>query len=169
MTTTLHATPYNRDATGFYFTDALDYENKATMHVDRYGNLVEEFEIQFIDGDDAQLFTACGINQANLNTWFDDIEFLQDYEKVNLYYLVAVVGYSLEQALNKIDEPSITEANLRDAAEALFDECWLHDVPENIRFYIDYGKFARDCEHGGDLCEFEYAGTTYTCTNSNAM
>ena len=169
MTTTLHATPYNRDATGFYFTDALDYENKATLLVDRYGNLVEEFEIQFIDGDDAQLFAACAINQANLNVWFDDIEFLQDYEKVNLYFLVAVAGYNLDQALNKLDEPSITEANLRDAAEEIFDECWLHDVPESIRFYIDYDKFARDCEMGGDLCEFEYAGTTYTCTNSNAM
>lgn len=167
--TILHATPYNIDAAGFYFTDALDYESKATMHVDHYGNLVEEFEIQFIDGDDAQLFEACGINQANLNTWFDDIEFLQDYEKVNLYYLVAVVGYNLDQVLNKLDEPSITDANLRDAAEELFDECWLHEVPENIRFYIDYDKFARDCEMGGDLVAFEYAGITYTCTNSNAM
>ena len=59
MMTTLHATPYNTDATGFYFTDALDYETKSTVHVDRYGNLVEEFEIQLIDGDDAQLFEAC--------------------------------------------------------------------------------------------------------------
>jgi hypothetical protein len=167
--TTLHATPYNIDATGFYFDSAMDYETKATTHVDRYGNLVEEFEIQFIDGDDAALFEVCGINQANLNTWFDDVEFLQNHEKVNLYYLVAVVGYNLDQALNKLDEPSVTEANLRDAAETLFDECWLHDVPESIRFYIDYDKFARDCAMGGDLCEFEYAGTTYTCTNSNAM
>lgn len=167
--TTLHATPYNRDAAGFYFTDALDYETKATMHVDRYGNLVEEFEIQFIDGDDAQLFEVCGINQANLNTWFDDIEFLQDFEKISLYYLVAVTGCNLEQALEKLGEPSIAEGYLRDAAEELFDECWLHSVPESIRFYIDYDKFARDCELGGDLCEFEYAGTTFTCTNSNAM
>ena len=92
---TLHATPYNRDATGFYFTDAHDYEVKSTVHVDRYGNLVEEFKIQFIDGDDAQLFEVCGINQANLNIWFDDIEFLQDHEKVNLYYLVGVaVSYT---------------------------------------------------------------------------
>lgn len=164
--TTLHATPYNRDAAGFYFTDMSDYQAKAKCHLDAYGNLVEEYEIQFIGGDDAELFKACGINQANLDTWFDDIEFLQDYEKVNLYYLVAVAGYNLDQALNKLDEPSIAEANLRDTAEALFDECWLHDVPESIRFYIDYEKFARDCAMGGDLCEFEYAGTTYTCTNA---
>lgn len=56
--TTLHATPYNIDALGFYFDNAIDYESKAATHVDRYGNLVEEFEIQFIDGDDAQLFEA---------------------------------------------------------------------------------------------------------------
>jgi antirestriction protein len=29
-------------------------------------------------------------------------------------------------------------------AENLFDECYLHDVPENLRYYIDYEKFARD-------------------------
>lgn len=169
MMTTLHATPYNRDATGFYFTDALDYEAKSTVHVDRNGNLVEEFEIQFIDGDDAQLFEACSINQANLNSWFDEIELLQDHEKVNLYYLVGVAGYLLDQALEKLDEPSIAEASLRNAAEELFDECWLSSVPENIHFYIDFDKFARDCELGGDMVEFEYNNKTYTCTNASAL
>lgn len=46
--TTLHATPYNIDATGFYFTDINEYETKATSLVDCCGNLVEEFEIQFM-------------------------------------------------------------------------------------------------------------------------
>ena len=167
--TILHATPYNRDAAGFYFTGALDYETKSTMQVDSFGNLVEEFEIQFIDGDDAQLFEVCGINQANINVWFDEIEFLQDYEKLSLYYLVGVAGYNLEQALLKIDEPTIYQGDLKDAAAELFDECYLHSIPENIQFYIDYENFARDCQSGGDLCEFEYADTTYTCTNSSAM
>lgn len=167
--TTLHATPYNRDASGFYFENATEYEAKATMHVDRFGNLVEEFEIQFIDGDDAELFEACGINQANLNVWFDDIEFLQDYEKASLFYLVGVAGYKLDQAIEKMNEPSIYQGDLLDAATVLFDECYLHTLPDNIKYYIDYEKFARDCELGGDMCEFEYAGTTYTCTNSNAI
>jgi len=29
-------------------------------------------------------------------------------------------------------------------AEQLFDELYAHDIPENIRFYIDYEKFAHD-------------------------
>ena len=167
--TTLHATPYNIDATGFYFTDSMDYETKACIHVDRYGNLVEEFEIQFIDGDAAELFEACGINQTNLNVWFDEIEFLQDFEKAGLYYLVGMAGYELNQALEKIDEPSIYQGELVEAASELFDECYLYTLPENLRYYIDYAKFSRDCEISGDMCEFEYAGINYTCTNSNAF
>lgn len=139
------------------------------MHFDCYGILVEEFEIQFIDGDDAQLFAACGINQSNLNIWFDDIDFLSDHEKVNLYYLVGVAGYSVDQALNKLDEPIITESDLKDAAEELFDECYLSSIPETVRFYIDYEKFAQDCALGGDMVEFEYNNRTYTCTNSSAI
>ena len=167
--TKLHATPYNIDAAGFYFTDINEYKTKAKSLVDRYGNLVEEFEIQFIDGDDVELFEACGINQVNLNQWFNEVEFLQHDEKVSLNYLVGVAGYSLDQALLKTDEPSLYQGNLLDAATELFDECWLPSVPESIRFYIDYDKFARDCQYGGDLTEFNYAGTTYTCTNANGL
>lgn len=71
--------------------------------------------------DDAALFEVCGINLANLNVWFDDVEFLQDHEKVSLYYLVGVAGYSLDQALEKLDEPSIYQGELKDAAAELFD------------------------------------------------
>lgn len=164
--TTLYANPYNLDAAGFYFENADEFTERAQNLTDRYGNVVEEFEVDFIDGDDAALFNACGINQANLNTWFDEIEALDDHEKVNLYYLLNVAGYTLSQAIEKLDEPSITQSSLRDAAEELFDECWLPSVPESIRYYIDYDKFARDCELGGDIAEFEYNNQTYTCTNA---
>ena len=167
--TTLCATPYNIDASFFYFDSIDEYDNKSKCHLDRYGNDVEEYEIQLIDSNDSDLFMACNINQANLNVWFDQIEVLQDHEKVSLYYLVAVAGYSLDQAMDKIDEPSIAASNLRCAAEELFDECWLPSIPESARYYIDYDKFARDCQMGGDMCEFEYTGTTYTCTNSNGL
>ena len=169
MKTTLHATPYNLDAAGFYFEELADYQAKAESHLDSYGNLVEEFEIQFIDGDDAALFEACGIDQSNLNVWFDDIEFLQDDEKISLYYLVGCAGYTLSQGLDKLDEPYITESSLKDAAAELFDDFYLHTIPESVRYYIDYASFARDCELGGDLVEFEYNNRTYTCTNASGV
>lgn len=167
--TTLHATPHNRDAAGFYFESLDDYQAKVEIHLDRFGNFVEEFEIQFINGDDSELFNACSINQSNLDTWFDVIDLMTDAEKLNLYYLVGTAGYHLEQALDKVDEPSIYYGKLLDAATELFDECWLPSVPDNVKYYIDYKKFAHDCQLGSDMCEFEYASKTYTCTNSSQL
>lgn len=34
-----------------------------------------------------------------------------------------------------------------DYAEQLFDECWLHAVPDEVKNYIDYEKFARDLSY----------------------
>jgi hypothetical protein len=169
MTTTLHARPYNIDATGSYFEGMDEYQDKALNRLDSYGRHVEEYEIHFIDGDDAALFEVCGIDQSNLNVWFNDVECLQDYEKINLYYLVGYAGYTLSQGLERLDEPCITEARLKDAAAELFDECYLHTIPESVRYYIDYSSFARDCALSVDMTEFEFNNRTYTCTNASEI
>lgn len=164
-----YAQPYSLDATGFYFDTLEDYNEKAASLKDCWGNPVEEFEIQYIDGDDSDLFNAISINQSNMATWFDDVEPLNENEKAALYYLVSVVGYNLSSALDKIEEVTLYDGRLEDAAEELFDECYAHEIPENLRNYIDYKSFARDCELGGDMCEFNYNGSTYTCTNSSGI
>ena len=165
----LYARPYNTDARGFHFSSADDYTAKQSALRDRFGNPVEEFEIQYLDGEDGQLFEACGINQCNLPTWFDDIENLDDQQKAALFYLVDQVGYRLNEALEKLADVCISECSLIDAASELFDECYLPEVPEAVRNYIDYEAFANDCRLGGDMCEFIYAGTTYTCTNASGV
>jgi antirestriction protein len=80
---------------------------------------------------------------------------------------------SFEDAKDKIDEVCITESSLLDAATELFDECYLTEIPKESRDfigrYIDYEAFARDCEIGGDMREFEFGGKTYTCTNANVI
>lgn len=164
MTNTYHAQPYDISKNGFYFTDMASYEAK----VEASG--AEEFELQYIDGNDAQLFKACDINQSNLEEWFDDVETLDNHEKVALFYLMDNNTCSdLSDTLSKLEDVSISECYLREAAEELFDECYLQDVPESVRGYIDYDKFARDCEMGGDMSEFEFNGTTYTCTNASCI
>ena len=169
FSTTLFAQPYSMDACGFYFHSAEEFEEKAEALRDRYGNPVEEFEIQFIDGDDAELFEACGINQANLSDWFDDIEGMDDDEKVALYFLTGVLGYSLDDATRKVEDVVLFRGDAQEAAEELFDECYAHAIPENLRFYFDMEKFAHDLEIGGDFNEFRYDGNTYTCTNASGI
>ena len=166
--TTLHAQPYI-DACGFYFTDAEEYETKQSALRDRFGAPVEEFEIQYIDGDDGQLFDACRIHQANLATWFDDIESLDRQEKAQLFFLMDGLGYNLNSALSSVGDVCIYEGPLLDAATELFDDCYLCDVPEAVRNYIDYAAFAEDCRLGGDMCEFRFDGDTLTVTNANGI
>ena len=56
--TTLHAQPYDISANGFFFETTEEYNEKASKLVNSYGQPVEEFELQFIDGEsiDADLF-----------------------------------------------------------------------------------------------------------------
>ena len=52
MTTVLHAQPYDLAATGFYFETPEAFQSKAKANRNDYCDPVEEYEIQFIDGDD---------------------------------------------------------------------------------------------------------------------
>ena len=70
--TKLHATPHSLD----------DYLAKWEKPLDRFGNFVEEFKIQFISGDDAELFEAFAINQANLNISFDKLSFCMTLKRL---------------------------------------------------------------------------------------
>ncbi len=166
---TYFAQPYNINANGFYFDDSESFTFQSENLTDKFGNHVEEFEIQYIDGDDSQLFFACGIGQGNLQVWFGEVEDLSGHEKASLFYLCNYVGVSLADALLKLEDVCLSESTLKDAAEELFDEIYLAGVPEAVRAYIDYEKFARDCELGGDMNEFEFNGTTWTCTNASGI
>lgn len=65
--TVLFAQPYDISAEGFYFTSAEQYIAKAANNRNSLGLPVEEYEMQFIDGDelDAELFKAVGVDQSN--------------------------------------------------------------------------------------------------------
>lgn len=163
-----HAQPYNLDATGFYFSDYDEFESKQAACRDSFGNPVDEFEIQFINGSSeaAALFSALNINQANIAEFIELIDERTESEWIGIAYL-ADLGYSFGDAINKCEEVSFRECRLEDAATELFDECHLHEIPERLQAYIDYSAFAYDCRVSGDLVEFELAGSTYTITNSN--
>lgn len=167
---TYYAQPYSLDAQGFYFNDFEDYESKAESLKDCYGNPVEEFEIQFIDGSSelCDLFQSAGVNQANLGQFFAVVDEVPEYQYPALYFLLEQ-GRDLEDALNNYDEVQVQSGNLEDVAQEIFEEIYMHEVPKHLQAYIDYSAFARDCEYGGDMVEFEFGGDTYTCTNASSI
>ncbi len=83
MTITLYAQPYDISADGFYFKTAEEYYNSVKTLRNRYGEPVEEFEMQFIDGEaiDCELARAISLNQASFARFFEMAEEWEDHEK----------------------------------------------------------------------------------------
>ena len=60
----LHAQPFDISANGFYFKTAEEYATKANALCNDYSDPIEEFEIQFIDGEDIDCDLAKAIGLA---------------------------------------------------------------------------------------------------------
>ena len=157
-----HATPYDISATGFYFSILEDYRSKAASHRNDYGDLVEEYEIQFIDGENAYLFKAVGVSQANLALWFERFEDMDEDEAIKAIYLADHLGEGMEDIPGKLDDVILFEGRAIDYAEEYIEETGLLDqIPESLRFYFDTEAFARDMLYGGDIAEIEIAGRIF--------
>ncbi|WP_193188977.1 antirestriction protein ArdA [Nisaea sediminum] len=156
MTNTYHATPYDISATGFYFSSYDDYLAKAADHRNAYGQIVEEFEIQFIDGDAFALFDALEVTQATLSAWFDQFEGLDGDEARKAIYLASHEGCAMDQILEQLEDVYLFEGTATEYAESYIKETGLLDqIPENLRFYFDVEAFARDLQLGDDIAVIE--------------
>ncbi|MBB4305530.1 hypothetical protein GGD81_004610 [Rhodobium orientis] len=152
--TVYYARPYNIQADGFYFATLAEYAATTANHLDRLGRPVVEYDIQFIDGDNWQLFDALAIDQTTLTTWFQTFAALDpeadDYLKA-LY--LAQNGYAMADIPERLDDLAIWHGSAEEYARELIAECYA--VPEPLRFYIDYAAFARDMRLNGELNELD--------------
>lgn len=146
------AQPYRIGAEGFYFTDLDDYTAKAASARDDQGFPIEEFEIQYIDGEDADLFNAIRVNQANLVDWFDILDELEGKPdgKIIACYL-AQEGYCMEEVSTGWDDYSLYHGTAADYAEEFVKDCY--QLPEHIVGYIDYERLGHDLVLDGTLSE----------------
>ena len=165
--THLYAQPYDISATGFYFKSAEEYEASAKSLRNEYGDPVEEFEIQFIDGDaiDCDLAEAIGLNQVNLARFFEIVDEWDEWEKQQVIIAVGECGYAFDANTAPSDfNVEIHEVcSPRKLAEQFVDEGLYGEIPESLQFYIDYDAIARDLVV--EYAEVEIAGKTliYRC------
>lgn len=163
MTLQLHAQPYDLAATGFYFETYEDYAEKSAKLRNDYGAPVEEFEIQFIDGEhiDCDLAKAIGINQANLKQYLDAVEDWEDHDKTLVILAVGECGYRFEDTTqpDDFDLDIYPFDTMRELAEQFVEEGLFGDIPERLQFYIDYDAIARDLSV--DYSEAEVGGTRF--------
>lgn len=166
MTTTLFAQPYDISATGFYFDTAAQYEAKAARAVNDYGQKVEEFEIQFIDGEeiDAALASAWQIDQSNFGAFLEAVDEWDEARKQRYIIAVGECGYSHSQVADHPLDDGIDIYHvdtLRELAEQFVDEGLYGEIPEILRFYIDYDAIARDL--AADFFEISIVGERLIC------
>ncbi len=160
----LHAQPYDISACGFYFRSAQQFTDKSSRLLNHYGHPVEEFEIQFIDGDDldCELFKALSIQQSTIGDYFNACEYFSDDQKIRVILATGECGYSFDYQSDDPDgyDIEIYELDsLRDLAEQFIEDGLFGDIPENIRYYLDLDAIARDL--GMDYSETTIAGKNY--------
>ncbi len=168
MTVTLHAQPYDRDARGFYFEDFEIYKTNAAIVKNSYGQKVEEFEIQFIEGSElyCDFAKAYGVNQANLAQFYNAIEEWGDDEKVKFIIAVGECSYHFDPDTVHPDDFDVAiynVENLKELAEQFIDEGYFGEIAESLQFYIDHDLIARDLSV--DYTETTIAGNrlVYRC------
>lgn len=171
----LHAQPYTFDAIGFYFESAEEYQTKYDKNRDDFGNHVEEYEIQFIDGTDfeCELAKAVSIHQGNIKEFFDAVEEMDLYNdnaKAALIWLLKDNQKTWAQ-VQEMDEDDLADYVFDSygqykSDEQVYDEVGymlledLRDVPEHLRDYIDFRAYGRDYVING--CSIEtIMGNTY--------
>ncbi len=162
MTNIYHATPYDISAMGFYFQTYDDYVQQAASHTNENGDHVEEYEIQYIDGDTYKLFEELGINQANLSQWFDDFEDMDGDDVIKAIYLSDYNGCGINDVLEQLDDVMLFEGTALEYAEQYIEDTgMLDEIPESLRNYFNTEAFARDMVLGGDITEIIISGTSY--------
>jgi len=160
----LHAQPYDISACGFYFEDAEGYEAKAKNNKNDYSEPVEEYEIQFIDGEDIDcaLAKAWNVNQANFAAFLEAANTWDEDDKLRYIIAVGECGFNHEQVA---DDPSSIDmtvyelSSIKELAEQFVEEGLFGEIPESLQFYIDYDAIARDLSM--DYSEVTIAGTNF--------
>jgi hypothetical protein len=148
--TTFYAQPYNGMMKGFWFDSVktFDEENKKHSHLNG------EYEIYAIAGDvwQVKLANAIGADlNLNVELWYEMIEDMEESELIATWFLVEHHGFSIKEAIEKFDDVIICNQSIDDYAYDLVHE--IYDVPDGLKFYIDYASFGRDLILGGDVVE----------------
>jgi hypothetical protein len=162
--TRLFAQPYDISANGFYFDDVETFERLARANRNDYGNPVEEYEIQFIDGEriDCEFANAFLLNQVNFGKFFDLVDEWGEDEKVRFIIANGECGYGFNpdtDNVNSIDLDVYQIGSLKELAEQFVEEGLFGEVPKAFENYIDYESIARDLSV--DYATTDIAGTTY--------
>jgi len=150
--TQFYAQPYSLEHTSFYF-DSIETFNEGMEMLNKRG--CEEVEIQFIDGDDhlCTLAKSLPIHQCDIAFWYNELEDLDANDIIRICFLLNDLNYNIKDALERYDEVYLHHGSAEDYAQEFVEETT--DIPDSLRYYIDYEAIARDMTINGEITEIE--------------
>ena len=147
--TTLYAQPYDISATGFFFDGYESFAKQSAALRNEYGNPVEEYELQWIDGEeiDCALASVWGLNQVHLEAFFTAIDEWDEHQKRVFIIAVGQCGYAFDPEHDNPDDFDVDlyeMDSLKELAEHFVEEGLYGEIPARLQYYIDYDAIARD-------------------------
>ena len=128
--------------------------------------IFEGYEVTYFGEPwEVALFNAAAEKGCSIAEWYLEVEELGFEEKAKLHWLIVECGYNYEHSMSELPDTVVYSTTLRAAAEEIFDDLYLYQIPENLQSYVNYDSFAYDLRAGSDLCEFQFAGQTWTAEN----
>lgn len=169
---TLLLIPYN-GAPHCYVSSADEY----SAAVARYNAAgTEEWEVSVGDGDAstdelAALRTACQTMQPDEVFAFADwMEGADEHELAAAFHLLQHCsnGYDCAQdVIDAVEDVQLYKGSGADYAEEFATDCCdMRNVPDFIRYHIDWEGVARDMDMNGDISTFRFNGDEWVCTNA---
>ena len=131
---------------------------KISIKPDANGNYYEEYFITDWECDYYNIGEYENID--TLNEIASQVESLEDNEKEIAKALMSECGYTLNEAMEKVESGNYTIyydcENMIDVAYQVVEECdYLRNVPKNVARYFDYEAFARDLSIEGTFIFLE--------------
>lgn len=162
--TELFAQPKNAALEGFSFDSVESFERQAEGLRSRFDDMAEEFDIEFLDGEetDSTLFDALGIHQGNLNWFFRAANTWSDDEKIRVIIAVGECGdpFNYDSSPDDYDVDVYDNvSSLKELAAQFIAEGWLGETMKNFRHYLDMEAIAQDLRKS--YSEADIAGRRY--------
>jgi antirestriction protein len=136
---------------GFYF-DSIEKYEAGMKCLNKKG--CEEVEIQIIDGEEhlVRLASAASIYQCDDHHWFEELDDLDETAAIQITFLFDL-GYRTSEVVDRYEDVYLFEGTASDYAYDLINEAT--EIPEILRYYIDYDAIARDMKINGEITEIE--------------
>ncbi len=128
-----------------------EYNKLSAENKNEDGYIIEEYEIQYIDGEtiDAELFNALYVSQANYGYFLNACDEWDDDQKTKVIIAVGEVGYEFDLGKDnsdKFDMDLYEMDTMKELAYYYVEEGLFGEVPDHLAPYLDYDIIARELE-----------------------